>query len=325
MRLITASLLLLCHSTLFAEGLDFVKRLSSIERAPITSDSLGRMFGTPAFARLQRPVAVGAHGNTVYLFDAGPNLFYRYDLAYETLQDLPRISGALKGVPGGITVTADRSFYVTDPAGRQVIHGSLDGQVLRLLSDDANLANPVAAVFDEFSRQLLVADSLFDHVVSFNHEGWPLFAFGERGMGPEQSQVIADMTTGPLGFYVVDRNPQVKVYTPQGKFLFGFPRREVATPTAIAVDLHDRVYLADGFDDTIKVYVQGAYVGEFGGTGTSPGRFRFITDLTIDQSFLYVADSMNGRVQVFVIERLYADHPPPDGETALPQGEETTP
>lgn len=318
-------MLLLFHSALFAQGLDFVKRLSSIERAPVTSDSLGRMFGTPAFAHLQRPVTVGAYGGTVYLFDAGTGIFYRYDRHQETLRELPKISRALKGVPTGITVTPDYSFYVADPAGRQVIHGSLDGQVLRLLSDDANLANPVAAVFDEFGRQLLVADSLFDHVVSFNHEGWPLFAFGERGMGPEQSQVITDMAAGPLGLYLLDRNPQVKVYTPQGKFLFGFPRREVASPTAIAVDLHDRVYVADGFDDTIKVYVQGAYVGEFGGTGTSPGRFRFITDLHIDQHLLYVADSMNARVQVFMIERLYANQPPPDEATALPQGEGTTP
>jgi hypothetical protein len=150
---------------------------------------------------------------------------------------------------------------------------------------------------------------MFDHIVAFNHPGWLLFAFGERGMGPQQSQVIADMTSGPRGLYVLDRNPIIKVYTPDGKFIFGFSRNEVANPVAIAVDAYDRVYVADGFDDSIKVYVQEKFVGEIGGNGSAPGRFRFITDMYINQNFLYVADSMNGRVQVFVIERLYAGQP----------------
>lgn len=300
---------MLLYTALSAQELDFVKPLSAIERAPVTSDSLGRMFGTPAFARLQRPVTVGADGSRVYLFDAGPNLFYRYDLYQETLQELPKISAALRGVPTGITVVPDLSFYVADPIGRQVIHGSLDGQVLRVLSDNTNLANPVATAFDMFSRILLVADSMFDHIVGFNHEGWLLFGFGERGMGPKQSQVITDIASGPLGIYVLDRNPFIKIYTPEGKYITGFPRNEIANPAAIAVDAYDRVYVADTFDDTIKVYVQNQYVGDIGGTGSALGRFRMITDLYINQNFLYVADSMNGRVQVFVIERLYADHP----------------
>lgn len=308
-RILTFVALFLVHPVLFAQGLDLVKHLSSIERAPVTSDSLGRMMGNPAFVRLQQPVTMGAYGSSVYLFDAGPNLFYRYDTYQETLQELPNITRALKGVPTGITVVPDLSFYVADPVGRQVIHGSLDGQVLRSLSDNANLASPIATAFDEFTRNLLVADSMFDHIVGFNQQGWLLLSFGERGMGPQQSQVIADMASGPRGLYVLDRNPIIKVYTPDGKFISGFSRNEVATPVAIAVDAYDRVYVADGFDDTIKVYVQEKYVGELGGSGSAPGRFRFITDMYINQHFLYVADSMNGRVQVFVIERSYAGQP----------------
>jgi hypothetical protein len=308
-RLLTLMALFLLHPAVFAQGVDFVKQLSSIERAPVTSDNLGRVLGNPAFVRLQQPMTVGAYGSSVYIFDAGPHLFYRYDIYQETLQELPKITAALKGVPTGITVMPDLSFYVADPVGRQVIHGSLDGQVLRILSNDANLASPVATAFDAFSRNLLVADSLFDHIVGFNHEGWLLFAFGERGMEPHQSQVITDMASGPRGIYVLDRNPSIKIYTPEGKFINGFSRNEVANPVALAVDLHDRVYVADGFDDSIKVYIHEKYVGEFGGSGSAPGRFRFITDLAISQNFLYVADSMNGRVQVFVIERLYANQP----------------
>lgn len=316
MRAIGLLILCLLPSVLPAQDLGFVKALSSIDRAPVTTDTLGRLLGVPAFQYLQRPITVGAYGSTVYLFDAGTNIFYRYDRNLETLHELAEISGALKGEPAGITVLPDLSFYVSDPFGHQVIHGSFDGKVLQRFSDQANLSSPVATAFDEMTRNLLVADRQFDHVVGFNHKGWLLFGFGERGEGADQTYAIADMAFGPLGLYLLDHNPFVKIYSPQGKYLDGFLRREVSNPGAIAVDLHDRVYVADTFDDTVKVYVRGKYVGQFGGTGTALGQFRSITDLYVNQYFLYVADSMNSRVQVFLIERLYAEPPHEMGENS---------
>ncbi|HEY0721224.1 MAG TPA: hypothetical protein VGE50_08215 [Gammaproteobacteria bacterium] len=319
MRLLAGATLLLFAAASSAQGGDFVRPLSAIERAPITQDMLGRLFGTPGFARLERPVTVAAQGNLVYLFDAGPNLFYRYDNNQKTLQELSNITGALKGAAAGITVAPDRSFYVADPAGHQVIHSSFDGQVLRLLRDEANLANPVATALDTLGNNLLVADSLFDHIVGFNQQGWLLFGFGQRGMGPQQFQLIVDMARGPQGLYVVDRlNPFIKIFTPEGKFIFGFTRREVANPSAIAVDRYERVYIADSFDDTIKVYVKGQLAGEIGGTGSTLGRFRFITDLCIEQNTLYVADSMNGRIQVFEIDPPAVKKPQPQTSITLP-------
>lgn len=313
MRLLAALTLFLLNTALFAQGLDFARPLGVIDRAPLTQDMLGRLFGKPGFVRLERPVAVAASGSIVYLFDAGPNLFFRYDSHQKTLQELPIISGALKGAPTAITIAPDRSFYVADPAGRQVIHGSYDGQVLRILSDNTNLANPVSTVLDPVTSHLLVADSLYDHVVGFNQEGWLLFGFGQRGLGPQQFQLIVGMASGPQGLYVVDRlNPFIKIFTPEGKFIHGFTRREVSNPSAIAVDRYDRVYVADSFDDAIKVYVKDSYAGEIGGTGSGPGRFRFITGLHIDQNTLYVADSMNGRVQLFELSPPVATAPPPN-------------
>lgn len=319
MRGVVAGVLLLLSAASWAQGLDFARPLAVIDRAPLTQDMLGRLFGKPGFVRLERPVAVAASGSTVYLFDAGPNLFFRYDNQQKTLLELRQISGALKGAPAAITIAPDRSFYVADPAGRQVIHGSFDGQVLRTLSDASNVASPVATVLDPLSNHLLVADSLYDHAVGFNQEGWLLFGFGQRGLGPQQFQLIVGMAGGPQGLYLVDRlNPFIKIFTPQGTFVRGFTRREVASPAAIAVDRYDRVYIADSFDDTIKVYVKETYAGEIGGTGSGPGRFRFITGLHIDQNTLYVADSMNGRVQLFELSPPVATAQPPNS-TPLPR------
>lgn len=301
MRLLLA-LLLLC-SAATAQTLDFVKPLSAVQRAPISSDMMGRLFGAPGFAHLHRPVAVAADGAYVYLFDAGPKLLYRFNRTQETLQILSGIDGVLKGNPSSIVVVPDHSLYLADPDGRQVIHLSFDGQLIRTLSDTANLARPTAVSFDLERDILLAADGLYDHILGFNHEGWLLFAFGERGQELNQLQVIVDMARGPEGLYLVDRlNPYIKIYSLDGRFLYGFSRKEVNNPVAIAVDRHERVYVADGFDDTIKVYEKERYIGEFGGTGSALGKFRFVTDLYIDQYLLYVADSMNGRVQVYVID-----------------------
>ncbi len=72
-------------------------------------------------------------------------------------------------------------------------------------------------------------------------------------------------------------------------------------PTALAVDRYGRIYISDAFDDSIKVYDYRGYIESIGGTGSADGMFRGITDIYIDRHFMYVADSGNNRIQVFII------------------------
>lgn len=316
MRAGAALLLLLTALAAAAAPSDFIKPLTAIQRAPLSSDALGRIFGMGGFALLHRPVTVAAQGPYVYLFDAGPNIFYRYNREQETLQDMGAVTAALRGAPSAITVAPDRSIYVTDPEGRQVIHAAVDGTIIRTISDRSSMAHLLAASYDVEGNRLLVAEGLYEHLVGINSQGWLLYDLGRRRHEQSQFQVLVDMVQGPDGLYTVERlHDTIKVFSLEGKLRYTFSRSEVGNPAAMAVDRQGRVYIADAFDDTIKVYVYGRYAGEIGGAGSAPGRFRFITDLYIDNNFLYVADSMNGRIQVLVIDPF---SPPPPTLPATP-------
>ncbi len=66
------------------------------------------------------------------------------------------------------------------------------------------------------------------------------------------------------------------------------------------------VFVADNFDRGIKVYTEGrlsATLGGsvLGGSGGAPVQFSRIGGLWLEQDTLYVADSLNQRVQSFLV------------------------
>jgi DNA-binding beta-propeller fold protein YncE len=76
----------------------------------------------------------------------------------------------------------------------------------------------------------------------------------------------------------------------------------LARPKGVAEDSAGRVYVADAQRDLVLVFDAG---GRFdyaaGASGAAPGEFRHPAGLAIVRDRLYVADSQNGRIQVFAI------------------------
>jgi len=63
----------------------------------------------------------------------------------------------------------------------------------------------------------------------------------------------------------------------------------------------NQTFVSDSFDNTIKIYRKGELISTFGGTGNGPSQFNRITDMWLDEGFLYVTDSLNRRIQVLRI------------------------
>jgi hypothetical protein len=133
----------------------------------------------------------------------------------------------------------------------------------------------------------------------FNKFGKALRSVGQRGTGPGRFRAITSIANGPDGLYVVDRlELPVQVITNNGEYKYSFGASYQVFPTAIAVT-EDRVaYIADKSDNTIRIYQDAELLAVVGGTGSAPGRFRLITGMWFNNGFLYVADSMNKRIQV---------------------------
>lgn len=260
------------------------------------------LAGSVDEVRLERPVAVGGVEGLLYIVDAVPKLVYKYDLILNQFSPLTRVADKLVGEPGNIYVAQDRSFYLVDSIGKQVLHFDENGELKAKFQDLANLARPMVVVVDEKSGEVYVADGSFSHIVVFNQMGKATHAIGQRGSGAGRFRAITSMAKGGDDLYVLDRlELPVQVLGWDGQFRYSFGESELVFPSAVAVDRAQRVFISDRSDNTIRVYQNGQLLLTFGGAGAAPGRFREVSGMWLQDDKLYVADSMNRRVQVLRI------------------------
>ncbi len=246
----------------------------------------------------QRPVALAARGEYVYVVDAGRNAVFRYDRTNSRLEAVLDLNGEVKGEVADIYVNPDFSFYLADPDGSRVLLYDRSGRLLQVFENRLNMAKPVAiAAMDD--GHIVVADGHYDYLIEFNGAGTMVATYAGRGLEPGEFLNIMAMTAGPDGFYVGSRvGRKVQVISREGAYRYSFEEGAALFPAAIAVDEENRSYVADYMDDKIKVFDRGRMVATVGQHGVAPGQFKRITDLWLDEQFLYIADSLNGRIQI---------------------------
>lgn len=254
------------------------------------------------YITLLRPATMSAQGNDIYVFDAGLGKIFRYDRNQQTLTPFATMLSAGAGI--SIYAAPDTSVYLTDPAREQVLHFAWNGTPLPPLISRGNLARPVSVTVDERTGQILVADGLYDQIIAFNSLGMAL-----NVIKPQHVLSIAAMAAGPDGIYVVDRlAKQVVVLGWDGRFRYAFGADALSEPGAIAVSRDNLVFVSDNFEHVVKVYRVQRTAGEsvklvakVGGVGVAPGSFNGIAGLTVADDLLFVADSLNARVQIMLI------------------------
>ncbi len=269
----------------------------------VTGEVARLLTGSDDTVRLQQPVAVGGYGDTMIIVDAMEHGIYRYNRKDHTIATLGEAGKQFAGDPMGLYVEKDLSFYVCDPVGKQVFYFDRNGNVLRVYQDLKNLSRPVDVIYDELSNQVLVADGSFSHIVVFDKMGQPLSAIGDRGTGPGRFRAITSINKINDSLYVTDRlELPVQELAMNGEFHFSFGENALTWPTAVVVDKYQRLYVSDRSDNSIRVFDDIRLIATLGGTGAAPGRFRLITDMWLsDDDMLYVADSLNQRIQVFEV------------------------
>lgn len=119
---------------------------------------------------------------------------------------------------------------------------------------------------------------------------------------------------GQGNIYVTDDTlDQVEVLSPSGNLLNqwgiqGIDNGQFNDPEGIAVDGQGYVYVADSGNNRIQVFNSlGKYSSQWGGEGTESGQLEYPVGIAVSPSLgsgkaaslIYVADSDNGRIQVF--------------------------
>lgn len=256
------------------------------------------------FMQFLSPVASVARNGILYVVELGHRQILRYDPARMALA---RFSDHVVSAPETIAVGPDLSLYVADQASGRVLHFGWDGRRLPDIGHESVLRRPTSVVVDETGGRVYVADSLYNHVAVFTNLGHAITT-----LRSDESRSIESMAGGPDGLYLVDRlSRQVVVLGLDGVDRYAFGSDTLKEPRAIVVDRFNRVFVSDDFDNAIKVFEDQELVASVGGNGASPGKFNRITHLSLDRNTLYVADSLNARVQFSQLSTPPARRPVP--------------
>lgn len=205
----------------------------------------------------------------------------------------------------------------------QEIHGSSDVSPSHKMSTLQKLAGvrkvefkPVLVkpfgIATDSKHRIYVTDTAQAVVFVFDRENHAVSYIGMEGNPKLQT---------PMGIHV-DAKDRVWLADGSAHRIYAFDPKltlraaigkpgDLLNPVGLATDLsRNRLYVADSRLHCIVVYdtETGLLITKFGKRGTANGDFNFPTDVTVDaKGRIYVADTMNRRVQIFDPEYKYVD------------------
>lgn len=215
----------------------------------------------------------------------------------------------------------EAEFFYNVTQGEIIYSVPNDGDEALMPPADSGWA-PLGVRLDQLGRMLVTDVAQGQNVVYvYNQEAvaadeWtdfpaPEMEFGQDGSDNGQFSYPNNAVVDSLGrFHVVDgNNSRISVWAPDGKFLFNFGfgigSGALNLPRGVAIDEHDRLYVADAVGQSVKVYnVSGdevTYLFSFGDFGIGNGLFNYPNDIVLGpDGRIYVADRENDRVQVWL-------------------------
>jgi len=233
-------------------------------------------------------IAVDANGN-VYVGIWNDNKVAAYSPTSKLLREWGR-KGTGDGefqLPGSVSLGPDGLLYVPDQGNSRVQkfttdgkfvgkwgqHGKEPGQFGGNQSPGGRFAGPQFVAFDS-AGNVYTTDADLKRVQKFTPEGKLLGHWGSGGAEP-----------GGFGPLPLQRNGKMAT---------------MGGPIGICVDRENRVWVSATNSRVQQFTNDGKYLRGIGVLGTKPGQFHVPHALALDsRGFLYVSDTMNGRVQKF--------------------------
>lgn len=213
--------------------------------------------------------------------------------------------------PIGAGVDAAGNLYVADSELGKLFVFDKAGRFRYFLGDvkgEGLYKRPTGLAIDRLSGEIYLTDTLRHKVFVLDRRGAVLRDWGKRGEGPgEFNFPLAVAIDGERVFVLDSMNFRVQVFNRQGKFLreFGKPVNEPGgffRPKGLAFDARTGLlFVVDSMFELVQAFTpEGKLVFAFGTPGEGAGEFRLPSGiLSLNDGLLLVADSYNGRVQVF--------------------------
>jgi tripartite motif-containing protein 71 len=251
----------------------------------------GKFLGTFPVEPHAGGIAVDANGN-VYVGIWNDNKVAVYSPTGKLLRQWGR-KGTGDGefqLPGSVSLGPDGLLYVPDQGNSRVQkfttdgkfvgkwgeHGKAPGQFGGNVGAGGRFAGPQFVAFDS-AGNVYTTDADLKRVQKFTPNGKLLAHWGSGGTEP-----------GGFGPLPLQRNGKMAT---------------MGGPIGICIDRQNRVWVSATNSRVQQFTNDGKYLRGIGGLGTKPGQFHVPHALVIDsRGFLYVSDTMNGRVQKFAVD-----------------------
>ncbi len=196
------------------------------------------------------------------------------------------------------------SVYLVDQFSAKTTQYDIDGRVLQVFENSAELPQPVAVVVDDIQAEVFVADQLRAHVLVFNRAGGVNRVINAPKSGKTQIQSIAAMAFADNQLYIVDSvNHEVHAMSPTGSYRFSFGAERTCLtgcdqPLTAATGCLWPIPSPTASRSTKAACLK----REIGGQGGElASEFQLISGLWADNDLLYVADSASASVKIFRI------------------------
>ncbi len=240
------------------------------------------------------------------LFIADPGAFRVTVVDLNNLNSFNILSANGKGFISPVGVVSYKGkIYISDSMLRKVFIFNNKGKFIG--SFKGNFIRPTCMAIDRKRKKIYLSDTLAHRIYIYDLDGNRESYIGKRGGGDGEFNFPTHLWVDDRGrLYVSDSmNFRVQVFSPDGKFLFKFGKLGKAyghleKPKGVATDSDGNIYVVDSINDTVKIFDrQGKLLLFFGEKGTYYGDFWLPSGIFIAKDYIYVADTYNGRVQVF--------------------------
>jgi uncharacterized protein (TIGR03663 family) len=208
--------------------------------------------------------------------------------------------------PGGIAVAPDGSVFVADTWNHRVQKFDANGRFLMEWRPEPGFWGPRGIAVSPDGSTVYVTDTGNKRVVSFDTMGKQQAVWGREGSKPgeliEPVGIVVDKDNRVI---VADTgNHRVQIFDKQGTFVqehkvFGW--EEFYTEPQLAM-LGSDLLVTDSFNHRCARYADGKFVYAWGKTGSGSGDFNRPIGIATDaQGNVYVSDTLNNRIQKFVL------------------------
>ena len=255
-----------------------------------------------AFATTGEMVVCEWRAHCVTVFDSS---YRRLRSFGNTGSDESRLNG-----PRGVAISPHNTVFVASChcVKKFTVEGQFIASVGSKGSGQLQFNTPFAIAYNNTNNRVYVCDTYNHRITILNHDLTFHGSFGSHGQEAGQFKFPEEISVDSKGNVLVadHLNNRIQVFTASGRHLSSIthttPGQRLRGPASVAVGPDDWVYVVEFSANRVSVFDEnGKYIESFGKQGDKDGEF--INPYCIvfsDDGFVYVSDTGNGRVQLFL-------------------------